>query len=181
MGPRPTVQSKREAQRLHILEEFEARASQRGPRGVVMAELARDLGISTRTLYQQFASKADLVREIMERWAAELEVEQRRRLRSDLSPKGRMVDAAQSWIEGQDRFSAAFWAEVVPDFPDAAQIMQDQVRKSLGTARNYLAPLVHEDFSRDLAISLLNSSIRHALDPKRCDRLGLSRLEAVKS
>jgi hypothetical protein len=64
-----------------------------------------------------------------------------------------MIDAAVSWIDGQDRFSDA-----------EAQISQE----------------VRDDFDLPLAMSLLESAIRHALDPKRCDRLGLSRHEAVR-
>jgi AcrR family transcriptional regulator len=179
MSPRPGVQADRDHQRQRILEAFEARARPDGPRGVVMAELARDLGISTRTLYQHFGSKAELVQEIMERWAAELEAEQQRRLHSDLSPKLRTLDAAESWIVGQDRFSQAFWSQLQLEFPDASRVLAEQVRKSLLTARDQLAPQLHPDFDLDLALSLLKSSIRHALDPKRCDRLGLSRRDAV--
>jgi AcrR family transcriptional regulator len=67
MSPRLDGQENRDHQRQRILEAFEERARADGPRGVVMAELARDLSMSTRTLYQHFDSKAELVHEILGR------------------------------------------------------------------------------------------------------------------
>ena len=180
MGPRPSVQEARDRGRERILQAFEERAAQHGPRGVVMAELARDLGISTRTLYQHFGSKAEIVREIMERWARELEAEQKTRERSGLAPKERMMQAAEAWIDRQDRFSEAFWDQVYDDFPDASQILARQIQRSQAVAREYLAPRIHADFDVDLALSLMRSSIGQALDRKHCDRLGVSRQQAVR-
>jgi AcrR family transcriptional regulator len=182
MSPRPAVQESpaRAHQRDRIVAAFEERARVDGPRAVVMAELARDLGISTRTLYQHFGSKAELVSEILGRWAAEVDADQARRLESALSAEQRMFDAAASWIEGQDRFSEAFWLQVGADFPEASRVLAEQVRRSLGVAREALAREVDDELHVELALSLLKASIRHALDPRRCDRLGLSRQEAVR-
>ena len=91
-----------------------------------------------------------------------------------------MIDAAVSWIDGQDRFSESFWVQIGSDFPDARRVFSEQIRKSLAIAEAHIAREVHDDFHLPLAMSLLKSAIRHALDPKRCDRLGLSRHEAVR-
>src|SRR5688500_12199962 len=56
-----------------VRREFSARARKSSPRAVVMADLARDLGISTKTLYRLFPSKADLMRRLLERWAGRFE------------------------------------------------------------------------------------------------------------
>ncbi|HKJ25141.1 MAG TPA: TetR/AcrR family transcriptional regulator [Myxococcota bacterium] len=180
MSPRPAVQESRSLQRDRILEAFETRARADGPRAVVMAELARDLGISTRTLYQHFGSKAELVEEVLGRWAAEMDADQAERLQSAGSVEARMIEAATGWIEGQDRFSEAFWQQVSADFPEATRVLSDQVRKSLGVAREQVARELHHGLDVDLALSLLKGAIRHALDPHRCDRLGISRQEAVR-
>jgi AcrR family transcriptional regulator len=180
MSPRPAVQENRVRQRDRILEAFAERARTNGPRAVVMAELARDLGISTRTLYQQFASKAEIVEEIVAIWTAEVDAEQQALIDSELSIRDRMIEAAASWIAGQDRFSEAFWLQIASDFPEASRILAQQVRKSLAFARHQLAAEIHEGLDVDLALSLLKGSVLHALDPRRCDRLGLARQDAVR-
>ena len=182
MSPRPSVQEShsRALQRDRIIEAFADRARANGPRAVVMAELARDLGISTRTLYQHFGSKAELVGEILGRWAAEVDADQRRRLQSALSAEERILDAAASWMDGQERFSEAFWLQVAADFPEASRVLGDQIRNSLGIAREAMTREFHDELHVELAVSLLKAAIRHALDPRRCDRLGVSRQDAVR-
>jgi hypothetical protein len=91
-----------------------------------------------------------------------------------------MIEAADSWIEGQDRFSGEFWTQVQEDYPEASRVLLDQVRKSLGAARAYLGPRVSPELDAELTLSILRGAIARALDPKRCDRLGLSRQEAVR-
>ena len=180
MSPRPAGQDERELQRQEILAAFEARARASGPRGVVMAELARDLGISTRTLYQHFGSKAEIVQEILGRWVAETEADRARRAERRLSAEAWMIDAAEGWLQGQDRFSAAFWAQIQADYPGASSLVAEQIRKSLAATRAFLAPRVRSDLDPELAILILREAVRGALDPKRCDRLGVSRQVAIE-
>lgn len=180
MSPRPAVQEDRESPRERILEVFAERARVRGPRSVVMAELARDLGMSTRTLYQHFGSKAEIVHEIVARWASDMDGQQRRRMAGGEPAAERVIAAATDWIGGQDRFSDAFWEQLVHDFPDASRVLAEQIGRSVAAARETFGPDLREGLAPELAFSLLKSVIRHALDPKRCDRLGLSRPEAVR-
>jgi len=180
MSPRPAVQETRDGQRERILEAFEERARAQGPRGVVMAELARDLGMSTRTLYQHFGSKAEIVHEIVARWASDMDEQQRLRMAGGEPAAERVIAAAADWITGQDRFSDAFWQQLVHDFPDASRVLAEQIGRSVAAARETFGPDLRPDLDPELALSLLKSAIRHALDPKRCDRLGISRREAVR-
>src|SRR5262245_55293286 len=55
-----------------ILLAFSAKAKRSGIRAVVMGELVADLRMSAMTLYKHFASKDDLVAEMVDRWALEL-------------------------------------------------------------------------------------------------------------
>ena len=178
MSPRPAVQAV-QRQRDRILDAFEQRARQDGPRSVVMAELARELGISTRTLYQQFASKAEIVHAIMERWAAEVAEQQRARQRASWTTLERIQDAARSWVDGQGRFSRAFWSQLRHDYPEANEVMNGQIRRILTTARERLAPRLRGDLHRGLSLTLLLEIMRRAADPALCDRLGLARQDAI--
>jgi len=178
MSPLPSVQLARDRQRHRILEAFEERAARNGPRDVVMAELARDLGISTRTLYQQFGSKAEIVREVLERWAAEHDDEPG--APPGGSVQGRVMEATERWVRGQDRFSTEFWRQIHRDYPEARRALADRIERSQERMREHLAPHLRPEVNVDLALSLLRRSLGHALDPERCNGLGLSRQEAVR-
>src|SRR4051794_18644489 len=85
-----------------------------------MADLARELGISTKTLYRVFPSKAQLVHRLMEAWA--------RRLSGDLAGDGdghqrpfvdQLLRISEVWQTNRRRFSQKFWDEIERDFPDS--------------------------------------------------------------
>ena len=185
MSPRPAVQDDRnlarERVRERIVESFAQRAAVEGPRGVVMAELARDLGISTRTLYQHFKSKAELVSEIMQNWVLQLGRDQAERMaREDLSPTGKIQDAAAQWVEAQSAFSSAFWSQVQADYPEAAEILKRHIAQGAGAAREQFSPFIRSDLDHEFAFTLLRSAMRTAADPQFCNRLGISRQASVR-
>lgn len=184
MSPVRAVEQRRQIQREElrdrILSGFADRAVQDGPRAVVMAELARALGISTRTLYQHFPSKAELVGCLMRRWAEDVARELRENRSQPVSPYERMLRAAESWLDGQCRFSRTFWEQLGRDFPDAAREFQRSMRSILQEGRQALVPYIRDDIDAGLALSLMNASLAAAADPERCERLGLSRQEAVR-
>jgi len=173
-------QSLPRASRERILEAFAEGARVDGPRSVVMAELARDLGISTRTLYQHFPSKAELVASLMDGWADQVEREQRANLAEESSPYERMLRAANHWLEGQCRFSTTFWLQLDRDFPEVSRGFQERLRAILQEGREALVEFIREDIDKGLALSLMNASLAAAADPARCDRLGISRQDAVR-
>lgn len=174
------VQQARAITRERILDAFTEGARTAGPRNVVMAELARDLGISTRTLYQHFPSKAELVESLMDRWADRVEADHEARSASGKSPYEQMLAAAEGWLAGQCAFSSSFWAQLERDFPVAFGRFQQRLRDILDDGRRNLMPFIREDLDKNLALALMQSSLREAADPERCDRLGLSRQEAVR-
>ncbi|HKJ25140.1 MAG TPA: TetR/AcrR family transcriptional regulator [Myxococcota bacterium] len=180
MGADSELQDARARARERILDAFTEGARSAGPRNVVMAELARDLGISTRTLYQHFPSKADLVAALMDRWADEVQADHLARTASGRSPYEQMLSAAEGWLQGQCAFSASFWAQLERDFPEAFARYQGRLRQILDAGRRHLMPYIREDLDKDLALALMQASLRVAADPERCDRLGLSRQEAVR-
>jgi AcrR family transcriptional regulator len=180
MAADPDVRSDRAHMRERILDAFTEGARSGGPRNVVMAELARDLGISTRTLYQHFPSKADLVASLMDRWADQVEADHEARTASGKSPYEQMLAAAEGWLAGQCAFSQSFWAQLERDFPVAFGRFQQRLRAILEAGRHHLMPFIREDLEKELALELMQSSLRAAADPERCDRLGLSRQEAVR-
>ena len=55
-----------------VLDAMERRFAKDGIHAVVVSDLARELGMSTKTLYRLFPSKDDLVLAVVERWADRL-------------------------------------------------------------------------------------------------------------
>ena len=108
--------------RERILAAFEERARKLGIRGVVMSELASELGISKKTLYQHFPSKEALVRAMID---VEMErMHERMHDRGDEleamadSPKDLIKCWAEKILEEQ-RFARIFWEELETDYPNA--------------------------------------------------------------
>jgi len=164
-----------------ILRAFGERVRGSGIRAVVMAELARDLGISTRTLYRHFPTKSDLVLALTRRWAERLEEMQRRRFSSGQSPLTELHAAAQTWVGLSSELSSAYWLELERDHPEAHAILVRQVGRNMGRARRRLAPLVREGLDPDVALRLLRAAVAEAADPAACEALGVTRQEATRT
>jgi len=98
--------------RERIVLAFTERTRTLGPRSIVMAELASELGIRTRTLYRHFRAKDELVVEVVERLAEEFASAQRRRLEQRLPALDRLRETAVSWVEARTRFSPTFWRDL---------------------------------------------------------------------
>lgn len=181
MGSPSAPDDARQQVRQRILEAFAERARVLGTRGVVMADLARELGMSTRTLYQHFPAKAVLVRELMERWADEFLGEQGRRILEDRPPLEGMKEAAAEWVDAQARFSSRFWRDLAREHPEVWQSFQERLGQGFGRARERVLPLLRDGLPPELVLRLLIQSVQFAADPERCEWLGLSRREAVEA
>lgn len=164
---------------VRILDEFEERAAARGIRAVVMSELARDLGISTKTLYREYATKAELVAALMERWRKGLSSTQSRRLASVEDPVERITGAALASLDHIDGFSSDFWRDLRKDYPEEFGRYLQAVNEALVLARDWLAGEARAGIDMTLAGPLLLSLLRSAADPRLCDRVGVTRREAV--
>jgi len=164
-----------------ILAAFEERAAKVGLRGVRMAELAGELGMSTRTLYRHFASKDALVRALMASWARRLEEDQAARLAraGARSAEEHLREVAGEWLDHVGRFAPVFWEDLARDHPEAHAVYARQIAANLATARDWLVPCVREELDPQLALEGLMALLRHAADPARCERLRLSRRDAV--
>lgn len=162
-----------------ILRAFARRAADDGPRAVVMADLARQLGISTKTLYRAFPSKARLVHALMERWAARLED----RLRSEEDDGGPFVDqllrTSQVWHDHRRRFGPAFWAELQADYPESYALVAEGRKRLRERHDEQLRPYLREDVPAPLALDLFEAVLARAMDPDVQRRFGVTGREAV--
>jgi TetR/AcrR family transcriptional regulator, fatty acid metabolism regulator protein len=86
----PTLRERQRAERERlILEEAERMLSEEGYDGLVMDQLAENVGVSKGTLYQHFAKKEDLVGAIMKRGVE----------RAEACVKGRLADTGLPAVE----------------------------------------------------------------------------------
>tara|TARA_R110002072_G_scaffold164609_4_gene317571 strand:+ start:2111 stop:2752 length:642 start_codon:yes stop_codon:yes gene_type:complete len=171
--------AKGEASKRRILEVFEREARIIGPKGVVMAELVRELGISTRTLYKHFANKGEMVEGLIKSWAALWLQRQNEGLESDFDARSRIERGALNWLEHHSRFSELFWLQLERDFPAAHGIYRREHQAFLRRSRTNLMGEIRAGLNPDLALSSLMALMAHAGDPKLCDQLNLTRKDAL--
>ncbi len=165
--------------RTRILDAFAARAHEVGVSGVVMSELAQELGMSKKTLYQHFESKDALVLALVETWSARLE-EGLRELRARARrPIEYCHGTAELWIDGLSRFSSAFWTELQTDHPAAHAAFTEILRASRRRTRERIGRHLRPGVTRDVALEVLNSTLARAADPQVAARLGLSTRDTI--
>lgn len=166
--------------RERILTAFAQRARVEGIRAVVMSDLARELGMSKKTLYQHFESKDALVREIVQRW-----VDQARR--NARSPEAPLHDPhallrwwTDLWIQGQTDFCGEFWRDLGADHPEAVKLMQEAYAAALPIQLR-VAQVMRRDVNALVASELYNVILGYFNDPVVCRKFGFSPREAVLS
>ena len=156
-----------------IVHEFSVRARRNGPRAVVMADLARDLQISTKTLYRLFPTKADLVQQMMVLWAARFDRDLDAVGDGGATPdEGAMPFAAQLvatsrvWQLSRRRYGNTFWDELERDYPDAYALFTGARSRLRERLLDRLGPHMAPGVDAPFAIELFDAALARALDPK---------------
>lgn len=180
--PPPKRRSDKAAQvREKILSGFSERAKRSGIRSVVMGELASDLHISISTLYDHFESKEQLVAAMVDHWCADLAthdamIEETRRP---------VVERFMIWVDAWSgriiQYSPAFWADLARDYPSLWTHLQRDLdgRKAKGVG--LLEPYLRNGLVPAAAFALLDMIYVRSHDPRMCDRLGVSRRDAIRT
>ncbi len=167
----------------HILTAFSLRAQKVGIRRVKMGPLAQELRMSASTLYNHFESKEKLVEATVHRWVEELSASEGL-LTGD--PATRTADEhmllwAEAWGESVSRYSPEFWRDLRNDYPKAWQLFHRELRRRKLAGAELLRPHIDRELSREMALAVLDLLIENAADPRLCDRLGISRQEAIRT
>ncbi len=171
--------SKPDLSRLRILQAFENQAKTLGPRGVSMAALVSELGISTRTLYRLFPNKSALVSALMKSWAADWAELQGDNVRQSLPPGERVKTIALRWLNHRATFSPLFWQQLERDFPDAQKYYEQEHERFLERSNANLRPYIREDIDPDFAIANLIALFHQSSDPSYYEAFNLTRDDAV--
>ena len=185
-GSAPTVKRDEDLDD-RIIREFSSRARRNGPKTVVMADLARDLQISTKTLYRRFPTKADLVHRMMTQWA--------RRFERDLDAAGdegdapaeegmpfvsQLVASSRVWQLSRRRFGGTFWEELERDYPDSYALFVEARARLRRQILERLEPHMARGVEPEFAMELFDAALGRALDPLVLSRTGVEPRAAVR-
>jgi AcrR family transcriptional regulator len=165
--------------RSRILAAFADRAAESSIRGVRMDDLAADLGMSKKTLYQHYRSKQQLVAALLDEWIERTAREQREWAKRGLSPSERLRAWGETWVTSVGRFSRAFWSELRRDYPDAYARYDEAARQNRLDAARSLARHIRPGLSPEIALELLRGALERGIDPTTSARLDVSPREAV--
>jgi AcrR family transcriptional regulator len=165
-----------------ILRRFTEVSRRKGPSAVVMADLARDLGMSTKTVYRVFPTKADLVRRLVESWVGRLE----RDLRAEV-PDGEggelfvehLFRASEVFHEKNRQFGQAFWDELDRDYPEASAVAAAARQRLRERMIERLRPHVRRNIDPALAIEMFEATLDVAMDSSVRRKLGVRTQEAI--
>lgn len=181
-GRLPALGTDPDEARERIIDAFLSRARQIGIRSVVMGELASDLHMSPSTLYRYFRSKKDLVEACAESWADDLAAATSLdEIPPNSSPTEQVSLWADSWADSVSRYSNAWWRDLRRGYPDAWATFEHAIRlqKERGAAR--LRPYLRNDVHAGIALAVIELIIDNIPDPDLCDKLGVTRREAIRS
>ena len=159
-----------------IIEAFSERARTVGIRSISMAELARQLRISTKTLYKYFANKGELVHELVVRWE--------RRIHKPVSYYGTdLIEVlrywVKVWIENDAQFSTAFWNDIKSDYPKLYQVYVDSLYNRMAAMKSRLTPFLKAEINHEFAWSSYFILMTASSQPKTFERIGMTREQCV--
>lgn len=172
-----TAASEPKDQKQRILDAFVERAKVVGVRAVSTDELAKTLSISKKTLYKQFRSKEELVREVLDTWEANIRVPPITETGSALKEVVRRT--VERWYDNDAQFNARFWEDVAQDYPALKEKYFNalyEVTRVCGTA---LRPYRKPELSEPLVRQLYYMMVLKTPQPEFYERAEVSRKEAV--
>ncbi len=161
-----------------IVEAFSRRARMVGIRSISMADLAKHLRISTKTLYKYFRNKSDLVHELVVRWES--------RIHKPISYYGTdMVEIlrywVKVWVENDAQFSTAFWVDLQSDYPQLYQVYVESLYRRMDAMKARVTPYLKPEINHDFAWSSYFILMTAASKAKTFEKLGMTREQCVYS
>lgn len=162
-----------------VLDALEARCAQVGVRGVVVSDLARELHMSTKTIYRIFASKDAMVVAMVRRWTGRVLAARTEHAVAELDPAERVRSVVHELVRWRTRFSDDFWSELRSDHPEAYALYAEMARSVQQGVSEWLAGSVRPGVDPVFARELLGGAVRRALQPEVLAASGMTPAEAV--
>lgn len=164
--------------RSRVLETFTARAEKVGIRRVRMDDLASDLRVSKRTLYEAYASKEALVRAFIEAWSARIQDQVAYRRSTQASPMEQLERWVKNWSRGNGLISDVLWDDIRTYYPKLYLEYREARRVQMKDTTDAMRALMFPDIDHDVAIVMFDAIRRMAKDERVQRHLGMS-LEEV--
>lgn len=146
-----------------VVRAFARRARSTGIRAVSMASLARDLGISTKTLYRAFDSKEQLVEAAVATWVQRL-LAQLDAPTLPADPVRALLHSSEVWEEQSRRFAPPFWEDLQREYPAAYATVLDARRRYRAAVRERAQGYLRDELPAELALELLDVLLGSVLD-----------------
>ncbi|MGH1470327.1 MAG: TetR/AcrR family transcriptional regulator [Cellvibrionaceae bacterium] len=160
----------------HIVEAFAQRANVTGIRSISMSDLAKELRISTKTLYKSFRTKEAIVYELVVRWE--------KRVHKPISYYGDdLLEIlriwVKIWVENDAQFSTAFWNDLKSDYPQLYKVYVDSLYYRMQNMRTRVTPYLKEGINHEFAWSTYFILMTASSQPKTFEKLGMTREQCV--
>lgn len=172
-------QEQRARQRQHILDTFVRMVKAEGLRAVSMLSLATRLGISTKTLYRHFSTKSELIQAVVESNDARFNQYRAQWLMTGIDAHQRILLGSLAWLEVREGLGEGFWHELQRDHIEVYALYEQRLTSFLEHGREILRPEIRDALNTDHALSILWKAINDLPAYGDCEKLGLTRREAL--
>jgi AcrR family transcriptional regulator len=157
-----------------ILDAFANRARRLGIRAIIMEDVARDLGMSKKTIYLYYRSKEELVERLVQRWHKRLDTP---------IPDGDPVDIMREWVtrwnDNNERYSPEFWRELATDYPRLQSAYLEHVAAKKKLLARKVNPLIKPGIKPRFAWECYSAMLDAARNPAFQQAVGLSKQDAL--
>lgn len=150
-----------------------------GLRSVSMAKLAKELAISTKTLYRHFPTKSALVQTVVESTGQQFNDKRSQRIIKGVNPHQRIETAALEWFDLRSELGERFLNDIKRDFPDIFYLHIKYMNSFLNQSATNLGPDIRSGLNKEYALSLLWQMINKLPLHEECEALGITRKQAL--
>ena len=151
-----------------------------GFRGVTMDDLARELGMSKKTLYACFRSKSALVKAVLLEKFRDIDADLER-ITSDCSDLTKVLHELLACVQRHTgEIQPPFVRDIRREAPDLFAMVETRrrtvIQRHFGTFFNHArkAGMIRKDVSAELVMEMLLGSVQAVLNPAKLAELGLT-------
>jgi AcrR family transcriptional regulator len=165
--------------RRRVLDSFTTRAEQVGVRRVRMEDLAADLRVSKRTIYEAYPTKESLVRAFVDTWSARVQDQVAYRRASTDAPVDQLRRWARWWSAGNGRISELLWDDIKREYPEIYAEFRAARREQMKDSTDAMKAVMAPEVDPEVAIAIFGAIRRMAQDARLRQALGMEMEELL--